>query len=476
MDEIDRFYQLDLRKLPLLKACKERHAFDAILMIRKGHNVNESAKDYTPLFFAVSTDCLELVRCLVQKGADINAFNYAGETPLHYACRSGNDAIVDYLLKSGGTPSLNVYCYEFVLPLQYACRYDHVSVVKTLIRYGVDITKGVNERGEISEVTYSRNYGNSEIAVIVREEFLKIKNERSKKHREKILLLCELPIEKVKQIGPAKVCFDKDFMIGRGCDGTSVHVGFCVGDGSEVAVKRILTHNCEYLSREQQILNLESLRRSQYIVNYRHFESDDTFFYLVFDLCEGTLEDYIKSHSEEHLKRHGPTIIREMLCGLEVLHSGEKPVLHMDLKPSNILVDPSGHMRLTDFGISQILSDEQTTVRTGQKGTEGWVAAESLIDEGGQKVRFKKKSDIQVAGMISFYILTKGRHPFGARHERSANIIRGNPVNLDELTDPVAKHFVSWMISHDIDDRPYAEEALTHLYLQQPTTSLKWSC
>ena len=138
----------------------------------------------------------------------------------------------------------------------------------------------------------------------------------------------------------------------------------------------------------------------------------------------------------------------------------------MDLKPENILVDIHGHMRLADFGISKILGNDQTTIETGSKGTPGWMAAESLPKDGEVEGRFKRKSDIQVVGMISFHILTKGGHPFGDTYRRTSNIIDGNPVNLERLTNATARDFVEWLIQHNPKDRPYAEDALKHRFLQ----------
>ena len=68
--------------------------------------------------------------------------------------------------------------------------------------------------------------------------------------------------------------------------------------------------------------------------------------------------------------------------------------------------------------------------------------------------------------MICFYILTKGEHPFGGPIDRVANIANGDPVYLDKLSDSNAKRFVSWLISHDINKRPYVEEALRDPYLR----------
>ena len=260
------------------------------------------------------------------------------------------------------------------------------------------------------------------------------------------------------------MCFDDEFVIGQGCEGTCVYVGL-LDDGSEVAVKRMLTYTCKSLfENEERILSLLKVENSKHIVNYRYYEHDNLFSYLILDLCEETLEDYVESHSKEHLEQRGPTMIREILTGLKALHSGKQKILHMDLKPSNILVDTQGHMRLADFGLSRELTEGKTTVQTGSKGTKGWMAVESNPLLSGGQVRFKRKSDIQVVGMISFYILTKDGHPFGPELFRIANIIEGKPY-LEPLTDNKARNFVSCMINHNISERPYVEEALAHPYL-----------
>ena len=288
---------------------------------------------------------------------------------------------------------------------------------------------------------------------------------KSEKHEAKIQKLRNLKTDDEK-IGSVSVCFDDEFSIGTGCGGTSVYVGLH-DDGSEVAVKRILTHVL-LKGDDVTIGNLVELKRSDYIVNYRGFISRKTFSYVILDLCEETLADYIERFSKEELQRRCPEIIRQILAGLSALHCGETIVLHRDLKPWNVLVDTEGHMRLSDFGVSKMLDGSQTTLFTGAKGTPGWRAAESIQNVDGATVKFNRKSDIQVVGMICFYILTKGGHPFGGRNERILNIAKGDPVYLDMLTDSNAKSFVSWLISHDIDKRPYIEEAFDHPYIRLP--------
>ena len=157
------------------------------------------------------------------------------------------------------------------------------------------------------------------------------------------------------------------------------------------------------------------------------------------------MKDFVKSQTAEYLKDHGPRMIKEILTGLEFLHS--RGILHRDFKPSNVLVDVEDHMKLSDFGISRALNEDETTVCTDVKGTHGWMSVE-VIQAMNQEVkcRFKKKSDIQVIGMIAFLVLTKGQHPFGDGSDRMRNIVNGNPVALNKLADRNAVTFVSWLI------------------------------
>ena len=162
-------------------------------------------------------------------------------------------------------------------------------------------------------------------------------------------------------------------------------------------------------------------------------------------------------------------MIKQILCGLQFLHRNE--ILHRDLKPSNVLVDVDGCMRLADFGLSRVLNEDESTVLTVAKGTLGWMPPE-VIEAGnrGLKGRYKKKSDVHVVGMISFYILTAGKHPFGDNlQDRMTNIVKGNPVNLHILEDLEAHNFISKLIQHNIDDRLYADQALKLPYMTRVT-------
>lgn len=281
--------------------------------------------------------------------------------------------------------------------------------------------------------------------------------------------LVKLPQDKIKKIGPIRVCFDPKFMIGEGRDGTCVYIGL-LDDGKEVAVKRILTHTIDDLDEnEKKLREMIEMQKSEYIVRYCDWERDNPFSYLAVELCEETLAEYVKSRDQEELRHKAPVLIREMLYGLRALHGDGKEarILHMDLKPWNVLVDVDCHLRLADYGILRKL-DTNATMHTEGKGSQYWRAAEAVpIDEKPEEeVIYTSKSDIQVVGMLSYYILTKGGNAYGVEYNRVRNLIDGKPVALDELPDESAKKLIAWMLQRKIDDRPGIEEALRHPYLQ----------
>ena len=273
-----------------------------------------------------------------------------------------------------------------------------------------------------------------------------------------------------KKVGPPIkfLSWDKSLLLGNGCMGTSVHVGV-LDDGREVAVKRVLIQAGQHLAENEKDI-LCSSTQCPHIVSYLHFMKDDLFIYLILDLCEETLRDLVNSATDEYLEENGPRMIKEILTGLEFLHG--RGIVHRDLKPSNVLIDVDGHMKLADFGLSRTLNEDETTVSTDAKGTYGWMPAEVIEAKNhGVKSRFKKKSDIQATGMIAFFVLTNGEHPFGNNEfERMGNILNGNPVALEKLANRNARTFVSWLINKEIQNRPYAYEALRHSFMDRAKT------
>jgi len=89
-------------------------------------------------------------------------------------------------------------------------------------------------------------------------------------------------------------------------------------------------------------------------------------------------------------------IIEGICYGLHYLHEEWQvtPIIHMDLKPANIMLDGNMVPKIADFGLSRLFGEEQTRTCTRScNGTPGYMAPE-YIDKG----IITKKLDIQFGG------------------------------------------------------------------------------
>ncbi|KAK3567370.1 hypothetical protein QTP86_019899 [Hemibagrus guttatus] len=282
----------------------------------------------------------------------------------------------------------------------------------------------------------------------------------SQRWKPKLEKLASIEACKVYRLGNLTIGNIPEFEIAKGSDGTRVFLGLR-DDGTELAVKRMFRSEYQDLKNEEQFLRLPQLD-NPCIVRYVDFAEDKDFGYLALQLCEYTLEEYIENHLPEDTSQQLQVlkkIVKEVLYSLNALHSQDTNVLHRDIKPQNVLIDITGKARLADFGISRRLKLGETTCRTSPAGTKYWKARETLEEDSNSG--YKRSSDVQVAGMLIYYILSHGHHPFGAGVRCESNILDGK-YSLEHLEDELAKDLVKWMISHEPKDRPIVEETLRH--------------
>ncbi|XP_051756599.1 uncharacterized protein LOC127516227 isoform X1 [Ctenopharyngodon idella] len=280
--------------------------------------------------------------------------------------------------------------------------------------------------------------------------------------RPKLEKLANMDVSNTYRLGNGRLTLvlSDEFQIAKGSDGTEVFLGLR-DDGTEVAVKRMIKSNYQVLKNEEEFLRLPQLDNPS-IVRYVDFAEDDHFGYLALQLCEYTLEEYIQEHLPDDSAERSlvlKKLVREVLYSLQVLHQPQTKVLHRDIKPQNVLIDINGKARLADFGISRRLNLSQTTLRTSIAGTRCWKAKESIDEE--VNIGYKRSSDIQVAGMLVYYILSRGHHPFGKGPFCEVNILQGR-YSLEHLDDDVAKDLIEWMINEDPNNRPTVEQTLAH--------------
>ena len=161
--------------------------------------------------------------------------------------------------------------------------------------------------------------------------------------------------------------------------------------------------------------------------------------YLVLEYIEGK---HIDRYCDEH--RLGvPQRVRlflDVLSAVSQAHSNL--IVHRDLKPSNVLVGSDGQVKLLDFGIAKLLSNdsesEDTTLLTlggVRPMTPGYAAPEQL--QGGS---ITTSTDVYALGVLLYELLT-GMHPAGGRLQTPAEFVKAvveqDPVRPSIAVNPV---------------------------------------
>ncbi|XP_062008525.1 probable LRR receptor-like serine/threonine-protein kinase At1g05700 [Rosa rugosa] len=196
-------------------------------------------------------------------------------------------------------------------------------------------------------------------------------------------------------------------IIGRGGFGRVYH-GTLKND-IQVAVK-LLTSSSRQGSKEfQNEVKLLMTAHHRNLVSLIGYCDEGDTMALVFEyVANGNLQQHLSDLTLDVLTwKERLQIAVDAARGLDYLHNGCKPpIVHRDLKASNILLNEKLQAKIADFGLSKVLATESAThISTDAKGTFGYLDAE-YCNTG----QLNKKSDVYSFGIVLLELIT-GRAP-----------------------------------------------------------------
>ncbi|XP_057754429.1 receptor-like kinase TMK2 [Arachis stenosperma] len=185
-------------------------------------------------------------------------------------------------------------------------------------------------------------------------------------------------------------------------------------DGRQVAVK-ILSESKG--SGEEFINEVASISRTSHvnIVSLLGFCYDQGKRALIYEFMpNGSLDKYIyKAKSSEAFCSLDWSVLYNIAIGiaqgLEYLHQGcTTKILHLDIKPENILLDKHFCPKISDFGLARICQKKESNVSIlGTRGTPGYIAPEIFSRAYG---RISDKSDVYSYGMLILEMFGKRKN------------------------------------------------------------------
>ncbi|KAI3646024.1 hypothetical protein MP228_008952 [Amoeboaphelidium protococcarum] len=242
-----------------------------------------------------------------------------------------------------------------------------------------------------------------------------------------------------------------------------VFKGFDTDEGVEIAWNELRLEHLQKKDLDKimsEVRILQNLRHESIITLFHSWTDGKQVYFITELMTSGTLKTYIKK-----TKTIKPKIIkswcRQILKGLNYLHTRSPPIIHRDLKCDNVFINGNnGQAKIGDLGLATV---KDARYVSSVLGTPEFMAPE-LYDE-----RYDEKVDVYAFGMCMIEMVTK-EYPY-AECTNQAQIYKKvtsgvKPAALEKVTDPEVKEFIELCLQYDPQQRPSSGELLQHQFLK----------
>ena len=201
------------------------------------------------------------------------------------------------------------------------------------------------------------------------------------------------------------------------------------------------THQEEHTKAERDLMVQID---NPFLLNIKFAFQDETKLYIVSNFMQGGDMFYHLHFESKFSEKKAKFYLIEIILGLEYLHKNN--MIYRDLKPENILMDSTGHIKLSDFGLSKILSDNDEKAFT-LCGTPQYLAPEIMKEEG-----YDKNVDWWSLGCF-FYEMITGFLPFYIPKDYLNEKVYEQKVIFPSGINPLAIKFIKELLVVDPNNR-----------------------
>lgn len=200
------------------------------------------------------------------------------------------------------------------------------------------------------------------------------------------------------------------------------------------------------------------------IVRYydRIVDKKNTKIYIIMEYCEGgdigLLIKRLKKNKELIPEEIIWKIFTQLVLALYECHNHKDgKILHRDIKPSNVFLDAENNIKLGDFGLSRMLSNESYFAYS-HVGTPYYMSPEQI-----EEVKYNEKSDIWSLGCFLYEVATFNP-PFEATNQLSLalKIKAGKVEPIPNKYSSELSKVIMWMLNVEQNKRPSVDELMNY--------------
>lgn len=232
--------------------------------------------------------------------------------------------------------------------------------------------------------------------------------------------------------------------------------------GRTVAVKIMLPQYAtdeSFAARFKQEAQAAAALQSPYIVSVYDWGKDGDTYYIVMEYLRGTdLKSGIRKHGALDCRKVAQ-IGSQISQALTIAHRHD--IIHRDIKPQNIMVQPDGNIKVMDFGIARA-KNSHLTADNSVLGTAHYVSPEQT-----QGRQLGPTTDIYSLGVVMYEAAT-GRVPFNGDDAISVAYKQVNeppmpPSQINPLVDPALESIILKCMQKNPADRFQTANELYHV-------------
>ena len=214
----------------------------------------------------------------------------------------------------------------------------------------------------------------------------------------------------------------------------------------------------QILEIQKEIKLLENLHHPHVITYFTSFRENGNFYIVTEYINGGSFEDLLKKNISQGKFIEEKTIwdlLVQSLSGLLYLHENKK-IIHRDIKPDNILLDLEGRVKISDFGVSAIKSEEVEEYVKCHGTVAGPIQFMSPEMCFGGSYDFK--SDIYMLGLTFFFMMSNDLPEKKIRFGPIFLPIKNPNAKIPDTYSPTLKKFIEKLLNNP-EERPSTKRA-----------------